>query len=244
MVDIVLRDDSKPWLIVGFFTPNYQPLAAKFAESLKRQGLPHHLFAVEPSGDWSSETMRKPAIVLNAMKAYPDKTLILMDVDCIVNGPLDELSNIVGNADFSCFPTLRVKKFRGHSQRFSLSSRVMFVRPTDGARKLMEQWQAACRERPNLHGAERNLVLAFTRAVGVNFSPMPEDLCGSRGTKALRQELSSRIRALLSPTARNALSRTSWRNCWHLAKSNATRGPADFFPPLAFGVGKSIADRT
>ena len=71
--------------------------------------------------------MRKPAIVLNAMKAYPDKTLILMDVDCIVNGPLDELSNIVGNADFSCFPTLRVKKFRRHSQRFSLSSRVMFV---------------------------------------------------------------------------------------------------------------------
>ena len=184
MVDIVLRDDSKPWLIVGFFTPNYQPLAAKFAESLKRQGLPHHLFAVEPSGDWSSETMRKPAIVLNAMKAYPDKTLILMDVDCIVNGPLDELSNIVGNADFSCFPTLRVKKFRGHSQRFSLSSRVMFVRPTDGARKLMEQWQAACRERPNLHGAERNLVLAFTRAVGVNFSPMPEIYAGREAQSA------------------------------------------------------------
>jgi len=74
-VDIVLRDDSKPWLIVGFFTPNYQPLSAKFADSLKRQGHPHHLFAVEPSGDWSDETMRKPAIVLNAMKVYPNKTL-------------------------------------------------------------------------------------------------------------------------------------------------------------------------
>jgi hypothetical protein len=60
----------------------------------------------------------------------------------------------------------------------------MFVRPTDGARNLMEEWQAACRERPNLHGAERNLVLAFTRAVGVTFSPMPETYAGREAHSA------------------------------------------------------------
>jgi len=60
----------------------------------------------------------------------------------------------------------------------------MFVRPTDGARKLMEEWQAACRERPNLHGAERNLVLAFTRAVGVTYSPMPVIYAGREAQSA------------------------------------------------------------
>ena len=42
----------------------------------------------------------------------------------------------------------------------------------------MEEWQKACRERSHLHGAERNLVLAFSRAHGVTFSPMEEIYSG------------------------------------------------------------------
>jgi hypothetical protein len=170
--------DDKNWVIVGFFTPNYRPLATRFADSLRVQNLPYHLFAVERSGDWSRETMRKPDVVLDAMKVYPNKTLVFMDVDCIVRGSLDELVDSIVSADFSCYATVRMKGLRRTSQRFSLSSRVMLIRPTEGARNLMEQWKLACRERPNLHGAERNLVLGFARAYGMKFSPMLEIYAG------------------------------------------------------------------
>lgn len=170
--DIVSIDDGKDWLIVGFFTPNYRPLAETFAANLQQFSLPHHLFAVERSGTWSYETMRKPAIVLDAMKAHPGKTLILMDVDCTVKGGLDGLIAFRPAIDVACFMYVKTKKIGRHRQRVSLSSRVVLVRPSDGARQLMENWQQACHERPWMHGDEPNMMLALARSTGTTFSPI------------------------------------------------------------------------
>ena len=72
-------DTTKAWLVFGWFTPDYRPLADKLAASLDEVGAPYHLFAEEKShGRW--DVRRKPSIVLDAMAAYPDKTLVLMDV--------------------------------------------------------------------------------------------------------------------------------------------------------------------
>lgn len=188
--DLINTHDLTDWLVIGFFTPNYRELAETFANSLRNQNHPHHLFAVESSGTWSHVTMLKPTVILNAMDHYPDKSLILMDVDCIVNGPLDELAHFQPNADVSCYTTLTMKQLRRHRQNFSLSSRVMLIRPTAGARDFMNKWREACDERPWMYGAERNLVLAFTRAVGVSFSPLSATYSGrevgtARATNAI-----------------------------------------------------------
>lgn len=172
MSDLVLRDASRNWLVTGFFTPDYAPLAAELAAGLRILAQPHHLFAVARSGDWSSQTMRKPRIVLDAMAAYPDKALILMDVDCIVRCPLDELPAAAPPADMACYMAVKTKRLGRHRQRASLSSRVMLIRPTQGARQLMLRWEEACTERPWMHGDEPNLVLALARAVGSSFSPI------------------------------------------------------------------------
>jgi|RhiMethySRZTD1v2_1073278.scaffolds.fasta_scaffold846012_3 hypothetical protein len=68
------------WLVTGWFTPNYRPLAEAFAANLSEHGAPFHLFAKPSLGAWN--TRRKPAVVLEAMDAYPGKTVVLMDVDC------------------------------------------------------------------------------------------------------------------------------------------------------------------
>mgnify|MGYP001156561107 CR=1 FL=1 len=177
-MDIVLNDDSKSWLITGFFTPNYRELAEPFAASLRDQGHPHHLFAVERSGTWNYETMRKPAIALAALDAYPKKTVILMDVDCTVNGALDELVGFNPAVDVACFMYVKTKKIGRHRQRTSLSSRVVLLRPTAGARTLLENWRDACVERPWMHGDEPNMMLALARSSGTAFSPIPLGFSG------------------------------------------------------------------
>ena len=171
-MDITLPSDSKDWLATGFFTPNYRSLAEGFAVQLRAHGIPHHLFAVEKSGEWAYETMRKPSIVLAAMDAHPGKTLVLMDVDCHINGPLDALMALNQSIDVSCFFYVKTKKIGRHRQRVSLSSRVVVVRPTPAARSFMINWREACKERPWMHGDEPNMMLALARSTGTSFSPI------------------------------------------------------------------------
>lgn len=67
------------WLVAGWFTPDYRPLAEAFAVNLSEHGAPHHLLAKPSLGAWN--TRRKPAVVLEAMDLYPGKTIVLTDVD-------------------------------------------------------------------------------------------------------------------------------------------------------------------
>lgn len=205
--DVIDTRNLTDWIVIGFFTPNYRHLAETFAKSLSNQNHPYHLFAVENSGTWSHVTMLKPTVVLDAMNVYPDKSLILMDVDCIVDGPLDDLAKFQPNADVSCYTTLTTKQIRRHRQNFSLSSRVMLIRPTPGARDFMNKWREACDERPWMYGAERNLVLAFSRAVGVVFSPLSATFSGGEvGSRRATNAIITHKSALKAFNANNSIS--------------------------------------
>jgi len=81
-------------------------------------------------------------MVLRAMREHPHETIVFMDVDCIVRGPLDEL--VKTSADLTC--SLFVKRRTGRRQRNDLSSRVLVVRPTPGAHRLVEHWALKCQE--------------------------------------------------------------------------------------------------
>src|SRR5262245_61610007 len=84
------------WLVIGWFTPDYRPLAERFAANLAQLNVAFHLWAKPKIGEgWSS--LRKPSIVLEAMDAYPRKTLILMDTDCIVNGDISPVTAFAGD---------------------------------------------------------------------------------------------------------------------------------------------------
>lgn len=176
--DMIDTNNLSDWLVIGFFTPNYRALAETLAISLREQNHPFHFFAVETSARWSHVTMLKPTIVLNAMEIHPKKSLILMDVDCIVNGSLSGLEAFGKSIDIACFATLRAKKIRRERQHFSLSSRVMLIRPTNEAREFIKKWRDACNERPWMNGDEPNLVLALTRSSGIAFSPLPRTYAG------------------------------------------------------------------
>ena len=85
------------WLVIGWFTEDstYRPLAEAFAANLSQHRAPFHLFAKPSLGAWN--TRRKPAVVLEAMDAYPDKTVVLMDVDCRLRGDIEPVTQIGGD---------------------------------------------------------------------------------------------------------------------------------------------------
>ena len=150
--DLFRTDPSKDWVIVGWFSPDYRPLAEKFAQSLRLLAIPHHLFARPQTQQW--DTSSKPLIVLHAMNLYRGKTIILMDVDCIITGDISPLANLDGDVSFN----LSLRRRKHERMTIYSSSRVVVFKPTAGARRFAEAWAYWC------DGPERNDEINLTHA--------------------------------------------------------------------------------
>jgi hypothetical protein len=163
--DLQRADNKKAWLVIGWFTPDYRPLAAKLAASLEAHDAPYHLFVRQknPAG-W--DVLRKPSVVLEAMAAYPDKTLVLMDVDCVVGGDLTPLMQMSADVGLS------IKAHQNAWQRgiiIKLGSRVMVFRPTEAARAFTKEWKRLCEQAKAGSSAEVCLAWAFVQRPDVSF---------------------------------------------------------------------------
>lgn len=171
--DIVFAGaEERPWLVVGWFTPDYRPLALDFAENLHLQGAPFHLYAKRKlAPGWN--TKRKPAVALQAMHDYPGRAVVLMDVDCVVSGDLTPATQI--DTDVA----LRLKPRQGRKSRLILtaSSRVVVFGPTPGARAFAETWRELC-ERSPAPNDEPSLVWAYVNCRGSTFSQLDDSYVG------------------------------------------------------------------
>ena len=178
--DLTSTAPGQGWLVCGWFTPDYRPRAERLAAGLARHGAPFHLREVAKlGGTWKREVMRKPAVVLEAIRAHLNSTIVFMDVDCEIRAPIEAAANIA--ADVSCF--FNVKK-RGRRQTGDVSSRVMVLRPTAGAARLIEAWVAACAEDPGAISDEPSLMVALARAAGSSWTALDPRFAGREVTAA------------------------------------------------------------
>lgn len=156
------------WLVIGWFTPDYRPLAERFAANLGTYGIPFHLYAKPKlGGGW--DTSRKPSVALEAMQDHPSKTLVLMDVDCIVQGDISLVTNITGDVGITVLARNMRKGCKWqHWIAAECSSRVVVFRPTEGARAFLHRWVDQID-----HGAvnhdEHSMVWAFLACPDVRF---------------------------------------------------------------------------
>jgi len=127
------------YVVSGFFTPNYRPLAESFSANLSAYDIPHHLYSIE-SQDWHGATLVKPACVAWARRDYPDATIISMDVDCRVRGPIAAAAAITADVGINFHG--RVREWR---PLLYPSTRVTVWRSTDNAAKLLGKWDALCK---------------------------------------------------------------------------------------------------
>ena len=128
------------YIVTGFYTPNYSEIAEVFRRNLLEHSVPHKLYSVDMlGGTWQVQTLRKPEIALRALDEHPDKSVILMDVDCSVQGELSPL--LIPQCDIAVYP-LRNKR-RG---TLSASTRVVVLHQTEGARRLLKVWHQKCQD--------------------------------------------------------------------------------------------------
>ncbi len=157
------------WLVCGWFTPDYQPLAEKFSANLAQYAVPHHLWA-KPKSDRGWNTWRKPSVVIETMDRYPGKTVVLMDVDCTVGGDISTLAKSAG--DVSLTITSRSARLLWPMHKrivIKAISRVVVFRPTPAARRFAEEWGRRC-ESTHYEGDEAALRAAFLTCPSVAFS--------------------------------------------------------------------------
>jgi hypothetical protein len=168
------------WLVAGWFTPNYRPLAEKLAANLAQYDAPFHLWA-KPKLEAGWNTWRKPSVVLETMDRYPGRLVVLMDVDCTVGGDIGDLTHVVGDV---CL-TINARPVRllwPPHERIVVKalSRVVVFRPTEGARRIAAEWSRQC-EATHYAGDEAALRATFLTCPGVSFSHLDRRYAGLNG---------------------------------------------------------------
>jgi hypothetical protein len=148
------------WLVTGWFTPDYRPLAEKLSANLAQHGAPYHLWA-KPKAASGWNTWWKPSAVIEAMEAHPGKTVVLMDTDCIVRDDISPIIAFAGDVSLTMKARL-MRVFPGFHKRtvIKTSSRVVVFRPTEGARAFAEEWQRLVKS-ASYGGDEPSMLWAF-----------------------------------------------------------------------------------
>lgn len=143
------------FVVIGFFTPNYEPAASSFSKNLIEHRVSHHLYARPVFGDsWYSQTRQKPTVLALARRDYPNRPLIFMDVDCTVRGDISGILQSPGDL------AMRTKGTALGSTRRALkpTTRVLLLRPTAGADAFIAAWEAGCRYAGKGDSAEAILI--------------------------------------------------------------------------------------
>jgi hypothetical protein len=130
-----------PFIVTGFFTPNYFELAYKFSKNLKEHKISHHLYAREKmTGQWGHQTLQKPSVLKKARIDYPNSPLILMDVDCQVLGDISPILDSVG-----AIAVPMGRKPMKNGTALKPGTRVVMIRPTTQADAFLDLWDEMCR---------------------------------------------------------------------------------------------------
>jgi len=152
------------WIACGWYTPDYEHWFRNLERSLIEHSVPYHDFRSVPKieGGWERNTCRKASFVLDALDRHPGKTVIFMDVDCVVTGDLGSLVNPTYDIALN-FGVLRKKRrinlvpLTGH----------MVINPTSQARTLIEAWANVSNDAEFGLQDQETLTLAIGKVGGV-----------------------------------------------------------------------------
>ncbi len=180
--DMMRRDETKDWIVTGWYTPDYRKMASSFARSLDAVQAPYHIYPRDKSAvGW--DPRQKASVVLQAMKEYPGRTIILMDVDCLVQGSIDPLLDTLRDspaADVALSVKARQKTRRKHGQQplvFMISSRVVMFRPTTMAHRFALEWDKLCRS-TDMIDDETALAWTYLKCGTVGFAQLDQRYAG------------------------------------------------------------------
>ncbi len=128
---------SVSFIVCGWYTPDYHHWLPPLVASLDRLGHDHDFARVNKSpGGWEANTLRKARQIMAAMNRHSDRTMVFLDVDCIVQKPLDGMANITADV---ALHLVSAPVGRGYGRLFGRSG-TMVLRQTDRARSMVSCW--------------------------------------------------------------------------------------------------------
>lgn len=182
---IQIGGERPPFVVCGFFTPDYRPLAERLASELGSTN-PHHLFAKDRGSlSWRNVVQLKPDIVLEAMDTYPNTPIIFLDVDAHVLGSLEPMIDFSG--DISARAKMRLVGLPMCRKQtvLHISTRSMALKPSERTRNFLQEWKKEIREADYQQGGcETAMRLVLMRSVGLAFCPIDPRYAGIEADKA------------------------------------------------------------
>lgn len=195
------------YVVCGWYTPDYAHWADRLKGSLERFSQPYDLVQVEkPAREcWEQTTLRKAREVLLAMQRNPGKTIVMLDVDCVVAGDLRPLSNLRGDLAFYFHPRRRRS---GHAKT-SVRSGTLVVKPTAEATRFVERW-ASLSERSRFGDVDQDTLLLALETAGVLFEQLDVKWCCTKSDNCespmILHDCASRNARKISTTRRRFVS--------------------------------------
>lgn len=160
-------------IICGWYTPDYKHWLDRLLPSVNALGLEHD-FILSRSREipWEEATLQKPSFALALMRRHPDRTLLLVDVDCIVTGSLWDILRLCAiNADIGVY--LRTKWTRTGAVRAHPRSGTLVIQPTPKAKEFLENWEAEGDAAPSYQIDEASLMVALGKTPSLTISVLP-----------------------------------------------------------------------
>lgn len=122
-------------LAISFATRGpYEAELSSLKATCAEHGVSLYSEIIEPRGSWVRNCAMKPRFILRMMDKFSDQTLLWIDADARIMGPIDE-ALLGGLGDISC----RVKVHP--SNRTELLTGTILVAPS--ARDIIERWEIA-----------------------------------------------------------------------------------------------------
>lgn len=173
-------------VLCGWYTPTYGHWLDKLLPSATAIGLDYDFIAApEIEGRWEDATMLKAGFAIEAMRRHPDRTLLFVDVDCLIAGSrqqIIELCDIAG--DIGLF--LRTRWNSHGKVRVRPRSGTMVIRPTRAARAFLEAWASTSREAPAMQVDEASLLVTLGRVPGCSITLLPIEAVAIRFDHGIR----------------------------------------------------------
>jgi hypothetical protein len=157
----------RDWVVCGWFTPDYRKHWDTLRANLDEIGAPHDFKEVTKlGGGWEANVSRKALHALEAMERNPGKTILLLDVDCVVPGGiegLNELASVPGDVAFHFTARWNTNR-SARLVRYGPRSGTMVFKPTEEARQFVRASRKAV-----LHRAMQRLKILSLSSLDVEF---------------------------------------------------------------------------
>lgn len=135
------------FIVCSFATKNtpYEQVAREYLlPSLINLNIPFDFSLVPSLGSWQKNTSQKPSVALLMLNKHKDKNILLLDVDCRVERPLDLFNNIPEGFNFAAHKLDHKTWYRNNSNVKELISSTLFIRNCQRSFEICHFWKSAC----------------------------------------------------------------------------------------------------